>query len=641
MKISYFNKVKLITDNIELETDLTLTGILTGEIDIPSLCQEMLTITGSKLAAIILSTAENPFNIVYSTNPGISFCQHMPLLTATDVIVLSNKVDMDPRNIGYNLDKCPIKKLCSIPILRNDTVYGKIILANRPKGYSVNTLATIKKQTMLISSIVISKDENLIFAVSGRKNSEMTFLSSISHEIRTPIHGIVNMINLLSEAGPLNEKQAKYVSCALSSCEDLIETVTDSIDYQKIKNNSLGIQNDSFNLKEMIHKTIELVEFKATQKGLKLHVLFDEKLPEVVYGDKDRIRQVLLNLIGNAIKFTSKGEVVCKVDQYPSRVIFSISDTGCGIKKENLSEVFTEYFQEEKYSKNGMGLGLSLSKKLVQMMGGGISVVSEYGKGTTFTVDLPLSEERYFLDVSSDDDKELSILIVDPLDNNRITLRKFLRQWKIHVDTSSSFKESKKIVEDEKYDVFIINPVANIGEAIIFIHYIEEKYPESRVICVGECDKYNITFDGCIANVNDKQDVYNVVLSVKKRKVKKTALRPIDKVCIVEDDQMSAFALEEILKSKGITGITVIDNGEQAVRNITHNRYDIVFMDCKLAGNMDGIQATKIIKENSVYIKIIGMTASVTEDEKMLWLNSGLDGLIIKPFTAEAIAKVL
>jgi len=647
LKVSCFNKTSLKESEIEATLhDEELQGILIGEIDISTLCQDILAITKSKLAAVITSTTDNPFNIVYSTNPGISFCQHLPILATTATTVISNSVEEDPRNIGHNLGQCAIKKLCSIPIVKDNTVYGKIILANRKKGYSINTLSTILRQISLISTIVISNDDNML--VSCKKNSELVFLSTISHEMKTPLHGIFNMIALLPTVGTLNEKQQKYISFALSSCEDLVELISDAIDYQKIKNNTLGIQNDTFNLREMITKTIELVRFKAEQKGLTVELSIGEKVPDQVYGDKDKLRQVLINIIGNAIKFTGKGGIIIKVEQYPARIIFTIQDTGCGIKKENLENVFIEYFQEEKYSKNGIGLGLSLSKKLVQMMGGGISVVSKYGHGSTFTIDLPLAQERYKLEMSSSDDEDLSVLIVDPLDNNRITLRKFLRQWKIHVDTSSTFKESRKIIEDDRYNVVIINPISNIGEAVLFTRYMEEKYPDSRIVCIGEADNINLHFDAVISNINDKEQVYNALLSVKKlrRKSVGTLLRgdiKNYKVCVVEDDQVSAFALHEILVNLGVAdkNIVVIDNGEQAIRNIIHTKYDIVFMDCKLNGDLSGIDCTKIIKENSIYIKIIGVTASVTEDEKSTWLNSGLDGLIIKPFSSDAIKNVL
>lgn len=584
-----------------------------------------------------------PFNIIYSTDPTISFCQDMPLLMINHEIVICNSVTNDPRNANYNSENCPLEKMCTIPIFKNEIFYGKIILANRRKGYSPKTLLLIEKQISLISSMIISKDDNIIFGNVGKNSRDLNFLSSIAHEIKTPVHGIVNMISLIPNAGDLNDKQRKYISLALSSCEDLIKTVSDSIDYQKIKNNSLGIENDSFNIRELIDKTINLVKFKADQKGLKMDLIIGKNVPTIVYGDATRIGQVLINLIGNAIKFTSKGGITIKLDQYPSRIIFTIADTGCGIRKENLQQIFTEYFQEEKYSLTGMGLGLSLSKKLIQMMGGGISVVSTYGFGTTFTVDLPLSEERYFLDISSDDDKEVSVLIVDPVETNRITLRKYLKQWKINVDTAASFKEGKKILTDDDYDIFMINPNHNIGDAFSFCHFVEDKLPTSRIICIGEFEE-NTVFDGYIGNISNKEDVYNIILSVKKRKKPIEISKNISeyRVCIVEDDEISAYALKEIMLTKGIQekNIVIIDNGEQAIRDITHAYYDIIFMDCRLKGDMNGIKVTQILKEMA-NLKIIGMTASITEDEKSLWLNSGLQGLIIKPFSADAIYKLL
>lgn len=676
MKLVSFNKSTISTIDFDIQRNLDLESILKGELTISTLCQTIASETKSKVCAVILISSDKPFNIVHSTNPGISFCQSMPLLSINDQIVISNNVVTDPRNGDYfstfeepserraslpdlsvlekrksifsntiTVDerkleqKCPIEKMCAIPIKNEDTVYGKIILANRKKGYSRNTIESISQHIANIVSIIISNDDNIIFNL--KSNQQVTFLSSLSHEIRTPIHGIANMISLLSTVGSLNDKQKKYISCALSSCEDLIETVADAIDYQKIKNNSLGIVNDSFDLREILDKTIELVKFKADQKNIYLTLIVGESVPQVVYGDKDRLRQVLLNVIGNAIKFTNKGGVTIKVNQYPGKIIFSIMDTGCGIKKDNLSQIFTEYYQEEKYSKNGLGLGLSLSKKLVQMMGGGISCESVFGQGSTFTIDLPLAEERYFLDFSSsDDDTQLSVLIIDPVENDRIILRKFLKQWKIDVEAVSSYKEGKKLLDYDAYDIIIINPAFDIGEAFSICHFVESKYSTTRLISIGN-EKYDL-FDENIRDISNKQDVYNILLSAKKRRKSTMPVsNKISRVCIVEDDMISAFALKEILVSKGIEekNITIIDSGEEAVREITHTKFDIIFLDCKLKYEMDGIKVSQILKEHG-NIKIIGITASIEAEQKSRWLLT-LDGLIIKPFSPDSVIKVL
>lgn len=641
LKLVSFYKSSVTQTDFDLPRNYNLEEILKGQVTIATLCQNIISDTQSQIVAVVLISTDKPFNIIHSTNPGISFCQNMPLLSINDQIIISNNIAEDPRNVNYDLGNCPLTKMCTIPIINENTVYGKIIIANRKKGYSKHTIESIKHYIANIISIIISNDDNLIFN-NAKLNPQVVFLSSLSHEIRTPIHGIANMINLLSTVGTLNDKQKKYISCALSSCEDLIETVADAIDYQKIKNNSLGIVNDSFDLREVLTKTIDLVKFKADQKNIYLNLNVDDSVPQIVYGDKDRIRQVLLNVIGNAIKFTNKGGVTIKVCQYPGKIIFSILDTGCGIKKENLSQIFTEYYQEEKYSKNGLGLGLSLSKKLIQMMGGGISVESIFGRGSTFTIDLPLAEERYYLDVSSSSDEEMRVLVVDPVENNRILLRKFLKQWKIFVETVASYKEAKKLLDDDCYDIIIINPSFDIGEAFSLCHFVESKCYSTILISIGQ-QTYSI-FDGNIQDISKKQDIYNILLSAKKQKKSPISILPkISRVCIVEDDQVSCFALKEILISQGIqeSNITSFDNAEESLRNITHNRYDIIFLDCKLKGEMDGIKLSMILKSSISNIRIIGMTASIGNEEKSVWLGCGIDALILKPFSQNIIIKLL
>jgi len=654
ISVNYFNRSKLMTEEISLDRDDDLEKILTGEWTVPILCKKIADITKSKLCCLLISKREpedsdSAFNIIFSTDPSISFCKEMPILNLAfedKTIIISNNIEKDPRNHDFDIALCPIKKFCGIPILKNGIAYGQIILSNRKKGYAVSTVKRIKKYINMISSIIISQDDNFIFQ-DGKKSHDLRFLSSIAHEIRTPIHGIVNMISLLSEVGELNTKQKDFINCALSSCEDLIETVKDSIDFQKIKTGSLGIVNDSFDLRDVLNRTLDLVRFKAERKSLYLTLNVDSKIPKMVYGDKDRLRQVLINIVGNAIKFTASGGVKVSAKQYPARIILSIHDTGCGIKQENLKKIFVDYFQEEKHGKSGMGLGLALSRKLIQMMGGGISVESVYGKGSNFTIDIPLSEERYKIDDLSDDDKSLHILVVDDRETNRIQLRQYLKQWKVDVDAVSTFKEARKMTEYSDYDIYMINAASNIGEAFTFSHYVEDKTPTSRLVALNKFSGDESIFDACIENVSDKTNVYNVLLSVKKNKAKKRPSILANslnfRVCIVEDDYMSGFAMKEILISAGVKpeNITQIDNGEQAVRDITHTRYDVVFMDCKLKTEMDGIKATKLIRENVSGLKIYGVTAAVTDEEKSEWLNSGLDGLIYKPFNKEMIKKIV
>jgi len=645
---------KINTQNIELIQNDNLEKILTGQTTVSTLCKELADITRSKLCCILLSKREpedsdSLFNIVFSTDPSISLCKEMPLLSIAfdeKIIVISNDIANDPRNDNYLDKNCPIKKFCGIPIIKDDIAYGQIILANKRKGYRITTLDKIKPQINFISNIIISGDENIVFGNSCNKVNNLKFLSSIAHEIRTPIHGIISMISLLEEAGPLNEKQRHYISYSLSSCEDLIEIVKDSIDFQKIKTGSLGIINDTFDIRDLFEKTIELISFKAERKHLYLTLDIENSIPKMVYGDKDRLRQILLNIIGNAIKYTSIGGVNVIVKQYPSRIIIIIKDTGCGIKSENLNKIFMEYFQEEKYGKNGMGLGLSLSKRLIQMMGGDIIVESIYGKGSTFTIDLPLSQEYYNLDELSDD-KNLSILVVDDNDTNRIQLRDYFKQWELNVDAVSSFKEAKNMTKYSNYDIFMINSISNIGDAYSFAHYIDDNFPNSRIVSIGRTSGDNNIFDAYIDNVGNKGGIYNVILSVKKDKTKRQPSREVDKsnlkICIVEDDDISAFALSEILICYGISknNINILDTGEQAVRDITHNRYDVVFMDCKLRTEMNGIKATKLIKQNVSGLKVYGVTAAITDEEKIEWLNSGLDGIIFKPFDKKMIKPIV
>lgn len=647
-----FNTSVIRTKDYKYTFDPLYEKLLSGTYGVPELCKDIMRISKSKLCTVVLAKVDNVGDTryieAYTTDPTLSLCKDSPLYTRaieTKKIIVSNNAREDPR--GSTSKSCPMKTLCAIPIISNDIVYGQILLANKKNPYSHKTIERIEHHLNMLCGIIISREEKATF--DRDKSGYDQFLSSVSHEIKTPIHSIVNMTNLLHEVKDDDKMFDEYVRRIMSSCEDLVGTVTDAIDYQRLKSGSVGVVNDTFNLEELLSNTINLIRYKIDSKGLRLHLRVDDDVPRLVYGDAPKIKRILINLIINAIKYTDAGSIDIGVQNKAGYVMLWVKDTGCGIPKAHIYKIFDEYYQVNPTYNSGMGLGLSLCRTMVQMMGGDITVVSsvEPPTGSKFTITLPLAPETYSIEDLSDEDHSLSILVVDSNETSRIHLREYCNQWKVNVEVASSFKEAKRLVRYKtNFDIFMIDASKDLGEAITFLRIIENNFPKSRIIALNS-GKAIEGFDASLPSTNNKSDVYNLLISLKNSKkglVRKRLTSSGDlSVCIVEDDDNSAYALKQVLISCGISdhNITIVDSGEQAVRIVTHSHFDLVFIDCRLKGKMDGITATRLIKKQVALLRVYGVSAELSDEEKTKWLDSGLEGLLMKPFESDAIRTIM
>lgn len=647
-----FNSSAVKTKDYNYTYDPSYERLISGSYGVPEICKDIMTISKSHLCSVIVVKVDNMgdkrYVTTYTTDPTISLCKDSPLyVRAIEArkIIVSNNVSTDPR--GDTDMKCPIKTLCAIPIISNDIVYGQVLLGNKKRPYSHRTVSRIAKHLNMLCGYVISQEEKATFQKT--KTDFEQFLSSVSHEMKTPIHSIVNMTGLLHDVKDNEKLFDEYVRRILSSCEDLVGTVTDAIDYQRLKSSEIGVVNDTFDLEELLTKTVQLVKFKIDAKGLKFSMSIDEDVPKIVYGDSAKLKRILINIIINAIKFTEVGGIYITVAHKAGIVMISVKDTGCGISKAHINNIFEEYYQVNPKHNTGMGLGLSLCRKMVQMMGGDISVISTIDPptGSKFTIALPLTQESFNIEELSDEEKGLCVLVVDQNESTRIHLREYFNQWKVNVEMASSFKEAKRLIQyKDDFDIFMIDVTRDLGEAISLLRIIENNFPKSRVVALNQNDPID-GFDASLASASHKGEVYNLLISLKnskkgtQRKRLTSSQNPC--VCIVEDDENSAFSLKQVLISCGVEeqNITVVDSGEQAVRIITHSHFDLAFIDCRLNGSMDGIQATRLIKKQVAMLRVYGISAELTDEEKTKWLDSGLEGLLMKPFEPDAIRKIM
>lgn len=625
--------------------DDTYEKLLDGTYDIPRICEDIAKMTKSKMVSVTVKKSGKYINI-YSTDPKIALCEKNRLrYRALDSqhIIISNDIKKDPR-VESKECKCPVKSMCAIPLTSNGKPYGQILMANKLKAYGGRTIEAIKPRLDMLCALIIRMGNKKVAEDHIPRNEQ--FLSTLSHQLRTPIHNIVTVTSLLGKAINLLPSQSEYVNRIMESCEELLSTVTDSIDYQKIKTGELILNNDLFSLEDLLERVVSLVKHKIDRKNLELKILADPDIPKEIFGDMSRIKQILLNLLINALKYTDEGSISISVQSIADHIQISVQDTGCGIHHMHIERIFEDYYQINPEFDHGMGLGLPLCKQLVELMGGDMTVVSmtQPPTGTRFTFTLPIVEDMNPDELSSEN-RVLKVLVVAPDENQRVDLRHYLKQWSVDFEATSTFSEARRLLGyNEVFDVVIMDVSVSFSDAQSFLSTLKMKNRSIKSIALNQEVPLS-GYDTYISNTDNKSIVYNALIAAKRSKeTGKESQKPSElKVCIVEDDDGSAFALREILISFRVlpTNITCVDSGEEAVHLVRHAHFDLLFIDCRLKGDMNGIAATKLIKKHMPYIRAYGVSAELTDDEKMQWLDCGLEGLLIKPFDIDLIQPII